>query len=65
MSPRLVDASHCPHCGAELPEPKPRVCPKCAGSIQQRYLKAGCISTAPKLLIFALALAWLARELCA
>ncbi|MBI5435206.1 MAG: hypothetical protein HZA52_20395 [Planctomycetes bacterium] len=63
MSPRLVEDSFCPHCKAALPEPKPRVCPQCAGSLQQRYLKAGCLTSAPKLLLVSLGLAWLVREL--
>ena len=57
--PRLIEASKCPHCGTHLPacEPqdRPRVCPDCAGSLQQRYLRAGCISSAP----LWLALLWL------
>ena len=56
---KLIVEPNCPHCGLELPEPKPRSCPRCAGSLQQRYLKAGCLSSAPKLLLFATAL-WLA-----
>jgi len=63
MSP-LIRGGHCPHCNAELPEPKPRVCADCGGSLQQRYLTAGCLTSAPKLLLFALAswyaLRWLA-----
>jgi predicted amidophosphoribosyltransferase len=62
MSPRLVEGDRCPHCGAAVATPKPRVCPQCAGSLQQRYLKAGCLSSAPKLLLFAFAAAWLVRE---
>jgi predicted amidophosphoribosyltransferase len=60
---RLVEGTHCPHCGAELPSPKPLVCPACAGSLRQRHLKAGCLSSAPKLVLFATAAWWLAREL--
>jgi hypothetical protein len=45
--PRIIEAKQCPHCGAGLPQPVPRSCPACAGSLQQRYLKAGCFSTAP------------------
>lgn len=63
MSPRLVAESTCPHCKAPLPEPKPRVCPECAGSLQQRYLKAGCLTSAPKLFVVGGALVWLVREL--
>ena len=57
--PRLIDDQHCPHCGAELPDEKPRVCPACAGSLQQRFLRAGCLSSAP-LAALALAGAWAA-----
>jgi hypothetical protein len=62
MSPRLLKTSRCPHCKHEFGKPPPRVCPKCGGSLQQRYLKAGCISTAPKLLILGAGLWWLVRE---
>ena len=58
---RLIDERHCPHCGIELPEPKPRVCPSCAGSLQKRHLRFGCLTSAPKLLLFALGLWWLLR----
>ncbi len=51
--PRLIEEDRCPHCAAELPEPKPRVCPACAGSLQQRYLRAGCLSSGPRLLLLA------------
>jgi len=53
--PRLLDARECPHCGEQLSQPPPRVCPKCAGSLQQRHLKAGCISTGPAIFL----LGWL------
>lgn len=56
--PRLIDDDRCPHCDAALPEPTPRSCPECAGSLQQRYLKAGCLSSAPRLLLVAWALWW-------
>ena len=56
--PRLIEDDHCPHCDAALPEPKPRVCPACGGSLQQRYLRLGCLSSAPKLL----ALGWILHE---
>jgi predicted amidophosphoribosyltransferase len=63
--PRLIDADECPHCKAELPAEIPRSCPKCGGSLQQRYLKSGCLSSAPKAILFALG-AWFAlRELVA
>jgi predicted amidophosphoribosyltransferase len=57
--PRLIDSKTCPHCGEDLPRPVPRTCPRCAGSLQQRYLKAGCLTSAPKLLVLALGLWWL------
>jgi len=57
--PRLIEERRCPHCGARLPEPRPRACPTCAGSLQQRYLKAGCLSSAPPLAALALGLRWL------
>jgi hypothetical protein len=58
---RLIHAKQCPHCGDPLPQPVPRSCPRCAGSLQQRYLRWGCLSSAPKLLVLALGLWWLAR----
>lgn len=61
--PRPVQGTHCPHCDAKLPEPKPPSCPECAGSLSQRHLKAGCLTSAPKLVAFAACSAWLAREL--
>jgi predicted amidophosphoribosyltransferase len=57
--PRLIDDRRCPHCGVELPEPKPRSCPKCAGSLQKRFHRIGCLSGAPPVLLAALGL-WLA-----
>jgi hypothetical protein len=57
MSPRILDARTCPHCKAALPDPTPRVCPSCAGSLQQRFWKLGCLTTAPKLFLLA-AVAW-------
>jgi predicted amidophosphoribosyltransferase len=57
--PRLIEGKLCPHCKAELPAEKPRSCPECGGSLQQRHLKAGCITAAPKLLLFGLGLALL------
>lgn len=62
MSPRLIDARQCPHCKAELEKPLPRVCPKCGGSLQQRFLKAGCLTSAPKLLLLGAGIWWLVRE---
>jgi len=57
--PKLIDQDHCPHCKAELPDPKPRVCPECMGSIQQRHLALGCLSSGPALLLVGLGLRWL------
>lgn len=57
--PRLIDASECPHCGEAL-EPSPsRTCPSCGGSLQQRYLKAGCLTSAPTW-VFLTGAAWAA-----
>lgn len=61
--PRLIEGRECPHCGAALPEAKPRMCPACGGSLQQRYLKAGCLSSAPPALLAVGALAWALAEL--
>jgi hypothetical protein len=61
--PRLIEQRRCPHCGEQLAEPKPRACPACAGSLQQRYLRAGCLSSAPPLTLLALGLEWLLRSL--
>jgi len=58
--PRLIKDKKCPHCGVALRDPIPRVCPECAGSLQQRYLRAGCLSTGPGLFLLGwLALHWL------
>jgi predicted amidophosphoribosyltransferase len=57
MSPRILDTRRCPHCKAELPDPTPRMCPSCGGSLQQRHLKMGCLTTAPKIVLVASA-AW-------
>ncbi len=48
--PRLIPDKFCPHCRAELPEPKPPACAECGGSLNQRFLRAGCLSSAPLLL---------------
>jgi predicted amidophosphoribosyltransferase len=53
MSPRVLDTRTCPHCKAALPEPTPRSCPACGGSLQQRHLAAGCLTSAPKLFLLA------------
>lgn len=56
MSPRLIEDPFCPHCRAQLPADKPRLCPECGGSLQQRYLKAGCLSSAPPVVLAVLGL---------
>jgi predicted amidophosphoribosyltransferase len=61
--PRLIRDKVCPHCRHELTEPRPRVCPSCGGSLQQRYLRAGCLSSAPPLVALALGLRWLLEQL--
>ena len=61
--PKLIDEDHCPHCRERLPEPKPRSCPNCAASLNQRYLKLGCLTSAPPpLILLALGL-WTLYEL--
>lgn len=55
---RLITDKHCPHCKSEIPEPRPRVCHECGGSLQQRFLSAGCLTSAPKLLLFAVGAWW-------
>lgn len=62
MSPRLLKTDRCPHCKEPLGSPPPRACPHCGGSLQQRYLKAGCLTSAPKLLLVGAGLWWLVRE---
>ena len=61
MSPRIVESKRCPHCKAKLPEPTPRMCPECAGSLQKRFLSLGCFTTAPPLLLALAGAGWLAR----
>jgi predicted amidophosphoribosyltransferase len=61
--PRLIDSPYCPHCKAKLPDPKPRACPNCAASINQRFLKIGCLTSAPPLILCALGLFELWRSL--
>jgi predicted amidophosphoribosyltransferase len=53
---RLIQSPFCPHCRAKLPEPKPHACPVCAGSLNQRFLKIGCLTSAPPILLFAFGL---------
>ena len=58
--PRILKTKTCPHCREDLAQPPPRVCPSCGGSLQQRYLKAGCMHSGPVIfLIGLLALRWL------
>jgi hypothetical protein len=57
--PRLIEADRCPHCKAKLVKPLPRACPECGGSLQQRYLKAGCVTSKPLLLLATAGLFWL------
>lgn len=58
MSPRVLETRRCPHCKAELSEPTPRVCPTCGGSIQKRFLSAGCLTSAPPPVILVCVLAF-------
>lgn len=62
MSPRIEQRKQCPHCRAALPQPTPRVCPQCAGSLQKRFLSIGCLSSAPPLILALCGLAALFRE---
>ena len=63
MSDLEIDRARrqCPHCREPLAPPLPRVCPVCGGSLQQRYLKLGCITSAPKCLV--LGLVWVLARL--
>jgi predicted amidophosphoribosyltransferase len=63
MSPRILEVERCPHCTAHLTPPNSRLCPACGGSLQRRYLTAGCLTSAPKLLIAAAALGWALAKL--
>ncbi|MHC4263062.1 MAG: hypothetical protein ACYSWX_11105 [Planctomycetota bacterium] len=58
MSPRILDINQCPHCKAELPAETPRTCPECGGSLQQRYLQSGCLTSKPMLALIAAGLLW-------
>lgn len=58
MSPRIEKYALCPHCKVELRGPTPRVCPACGGSLQKRFLKWGCLTSAPPILLAAAALAF-------
>ncbi len=63
MSRNLIDSDRCPHCKQDLERPVPRVCPRCGGSLQRRYMTWGCLSSAPRLLVFGALLAWVVRGL--
>jgi len=60
--PRLLKARHCPHCKERLSKPAPRACPACGGSLQQRHLALGCLTSAPKVLLVAWGLSQAAVE---
>jgi hypothetical protein len=47
---------------ANAREQRLRACPQCAGSLRQKHLKAGCLTSAPKQLLLWGALAWLAQD---
>ena len=51
MSPRILKTGECVHCGVKLEPPTPRLCPKCGGSLQHRYLKSGCLTSKPLVLL--------------
>lgn len=51
---RILKTKTCPHCRAALELPTPRVCPVCGGSLQQRFFTAGCLSSAPPVILIAL-----------
>lgn len=63
---KTTTPERCPHCDAELPPParesRMRACPQCAGSLRQKHLKAGCLTSAPKQLLLWGALVWLAQD---
>ncbi len=65
MSPRVLEVPFCPHCKGELSRPTPRVCPHCAGSLQVRYMTSGCLTSAPKLVLFAASAFLVGREIVA
>jgi hypothetical protein len=47
---------------ANAREQRLRACPQCAGSLRQKHLKAGCLTSAPKQLLLWGALVWLAQD---
>ena len=55
-------ARHCWNCEYRIRHEN-TVCPECGGSLQQRYLRAGCLSSSPGLVLLGLGLAWLLRQL--
>jgi hypothetical protein len=58
----MIEADRCPHCRAELERPLPRACPACGGSLQKRYLSAGCLTSRPMLVLLAVGGLWLLRR---
>ncbi len=50
--PRLIDAENCPHCGEPREDRSRAFCDGCGGSLQQRHLSTGCLSTAPLWIAF-------------
>jgi hypothetical protein len=58
MSPRILRLARCPHCRSDLSQPTPRMCPHCGGSLQKRFLTAGCLTSAPPIVLAFAALAF-------
>ena len=56
--PRVLETKRCPHCNEPVPNPVPRACPACGGSLQKRYLTAGCLTSKPPILLLGLSLLW-------
>jgi predicted amidophosphoribosyltransferase len=65
MSPRILAVDRCPHCKSPLEKPTPRVCPACGGSLQKRFLTAGCLSSAPPIVLAAWGLWHVVEQLVA
>jgi hypothetical protein len=65
MSPRILEVDRCPHCKSPLAKPTPRVCPACGGSLQKRFLTAGCLSSAPPIVLVAWGLWHIVEQLVA